>query len=288
MASPNPVFQPIAFELDLLTARLKRAQDHYLSFGQTWAEYLETRPHKLDPVTEAGGVVVVRLRRLRPLPIELSIVLGELLYELRAALDNCLYAVAVLVSGQNPPPSAGRLEWPIRITSDEWKSQSKRYQDLPPLIVECLELIQPYNAKVPSWNSLAILHELARIDRHRSPHGLGLYVAERHLFVDQAVVEVVDRGAPGIVEDGAELMRLVLAEGSVLSPDNFDLDLQFEVEETQVESGPGPGGSFGRPWGPLDQRLKSLIRAVDEYTEGLLNIAADYVVQQRAASSQAQ
>ncbi len=112
MTAPLPAsLEPIEFEVRLLHARLDRAEEHYKSFGQIWADYLSQRPHALDRSVEDDGTVVARLRRVVPLPVELSVVFGELLYELRAALDNCLYAVAVLVSGQNPPPSATRLEW---------------------------------------------------------------------------------------------------------------------------------------------------------------------------------
>ena len=101
-------------------------------------------------------------------------VFRELLYELRAALDNRLYAVAVLVSGQNPPPNAARLEWPIRETQREWANHAARNQALPSKITQALETIQPYQAQFPDGNSLRMLLDLARIDRHRAPHGLGL------------------------------------------------------------------------------------------------------------------
>lgn len=271
---PVPAFESITFEIRLLQARLERAEQHYLSFGRIWSDYLDTRPHELGRVQEANGTLVIRLRRTTPIPVDLSIVFGELLYELRAALDNCLYAVAVLVSGQNPPPSAGRLEWPIRFTSADWKSQAARYRHLPPKIVEALEAIQPYQAELPEWNSLGILHELARLDRHRSPHGLGLYLSHIHLFAEYSHVEVVDLVRPGIVREGDELARLLGAEGTILSPDNFDLNLEFEVEVPQICESPGPDGVPGRPWGSLDNRLKSLIDAAHEYTSGLLDIAA--------------
>ncbi len=110
------------------------------------------------------------------MPVELSVLLGEYLYELRAALDNCLYAVAVITSGQNPPPNAERLEWPIRASRREWTNQVGRYRALPDVVVEALEAIQPYQAEFPTWNSLALLHDLARFDRHRTPKLLALLV----------------------------------------------------------------------------------------------------------------
>jgi hypothetical protein len=228
-------------------------------------------------MSEPDGAIIVRLRRVTPLPAELSVVFGELLYDLRAALDNCLYAAAVLVSGQNPPPNAARLEWPIRESPREWANHAARYQALPPEITQALEAIQPYQAQFPDWNSLRILHDLARIDRHRAPHGLGLYLAEVRLVVDADLVEVVDAGSPGIIGHGQQIVRLRAAPEVELSPENIDLDLQFEVDVTDVRESRGPSGRTGRPLGSLDKRLHSLIKAVDEYTSGLLAIAEDLV-----------
>jgi hypothetical protein len=283
-AAVPPALEPIKFEVRLLHARLDRAEEHYRSFGRIWAEYLDQRPHALDRTVEPDGTIATRLRRVTSLPAELSVVFGELLYELRAVLDNCLYAVAVLVSGQNPPPSASRLEWPIRETRAEWDSQVSRYRDLPPEIIGALEAIQPYQAQLPDWNSLRILHNLARIDRHRTPHGLGLYLARLRLGIDRSLIEVVNAGRPGIVHEGDEIMRVRVAEPMTLSPDNFDLDLEFEVDVTDVRESIGPSGTLSRPWGPLDKRLYSLIKAVDEYTSGLLAIAGDLIEPDPAVS----
>jgi len=53
--------------------------------------------------------------------------------------------------------------------------------------------------------------------------------------------------------------------------------LEFEVDVDGVQESTGPGGVTGRPWGPLEERLASLVVAAREYTTGLLNIAADLV-----------
>lgn len=281
MTEPLPaVFDPIAFEIRLVEARLDRADQHVQKFGEIWDDYLDTRPHRLEHTAETDGVLVVRLRRIRPLPVELSVVFGELLYELRAALDNCLYAVAVLVSGENPPPSAARLEWPIRETPTEWKNQASRYRDLPPVIQDALEKVQPYQAKRPGWNSLAILHELARVDRHRSMHGLGLYLSHLRMKVNLRYIEVLSRGHPGIIGDGDQIVRLRLGDGVTLSPDNFDLTLEFDVDVTDVSESIGPSGRPGRPWGSLDKRLRALVLATRQYTAELPGIAADHVLAQ--------
>ncbi len=273
----HPVFAPVELEVRLVLARLDRAEEQVKAFGESWARYLDEQPHSLDHAVEEDGTLSIRLRRARPLPAELSIILGELLYELRAALDNCLFAVAALVSSDNPPPNAGRLEWPIRSTPAEWKAQSSRYDALPQTIVTALQAIQPFRAEYPDWNCLAILHDLSRIDRHRSMHGLGLYLARIRLFADTREIEVLDQGQPGIIRPGDAIVRLQLVEGAILSPANFDLQLEFEVDVDGVSETVGPGGVTGRPWGPLEKRLGSLLRAVRDYTTDLLNIAAGLI-----------
>lgn len=48
------------------------------------------------------------MERLIPLPEEVALLLGEYLYQLRSALDNCLYTVAIIAAGTAPPPGACR------------------------------------------------------------------------------------------------------------------------------------------------------------------------------------
>jgi hypothetical protein len=61
-------------------------------------------------------------------------------------------------------------------------------------------------------------------------------------------LDVSDRGRlfqPLVVHEGDEIMRVRVAEEVTLSPDNFDLDLEFEVDVTDVrESIAALGGGF--------------------------------------------
>lgn len=267
--SVNPVEQ----ELKFVQARLTRAREHHAAFKTIWDEYLSQRPHRFRQVDRADGTTSITLHRNIPLPVKLSVVIGEILYQLRSALDTCLYSVAIIVSGQNPPPGGARLEWPIRTTTQDWDSQRKRYEHLPTRITEALEAIQPYQAQTPAWNCLQILHDLARFDRHRGAHQLGLYICELRITWDKEVIELVDSGGPRIIQDGDEVALVRLHEGALLTRKNFDLQCEFDPDIRDVSEFVGPGGTIGRPWGPLGQRLGAIIRAVEEYTDGLVGLA---------------
>lgn len=272
-----PELAAIESEVRLLNGRLDRAYEHLATFGRLWGEYLASRPHELTYKALPDGTLAVCLHRRSPLSVELSLVFGELVYELRAALDNCLYATAVLVSGENPPPDASRLEWPIREDLKAWKAQLSRYRALPDEVRDALERIQPYRADFPDWNSLKILHDLARIDRHRSPHGLGLYLAHVRIKANLDEIAVLGQGRPGIVEDGGEIVRLRVKSGVELTPSNFDVNLEFDVDVSDVQEVAGPKVESGRPWGSLYVRMRSVIEAVDDYTTGIIAIGIQCV-----------
>jgi hypothetical protein len=113
-------------ELQHFRARLNRAAGLYRAFGSAWDSYLEQRPHRLVAAVDANGLGTLRMNRVVPLPEDLTLILGEFLYQLRSALDNCLYAVAVIVSGSNPPPGASALQWPICDTAEAFTKQRQR------------------------------------------------------------------------------------------------------------------------------------------------------------------
>lgn len=272
-------------EVALLDARLARAREHFAAFSKIWEDYLAVRPHEFRE-TIAGGVLVKSLARRVPMPPELSIIFGEFLYELRAALDNALYAVAVLTSDDNPPPGAERLEWPIRLTRDDWVRQRSRLKHLPEVIMEALEAIQPFQVEYPEWNCLRILHDLARVDRHRAAHALGLYLVQGNIFALHDEVEVLHCVTSGVVRDGDEMVRLRLTAGITLSPANFDYNVEFDVDVEDVEESVGPGrGAPSRPWGPLHNRMRMLMRFVGEYADALLGIAEEHLVGAEGARS---
>lgn len=102
-------------ELSLSQARISRAQANIKEFAQLLDEYLGSRPSRIRVEIDAKGLGAIRVERREPIPDQLSILLGEALQNLRAGLDNCLYAVAIIDSGTNPPPGASQLQWPIAL-----------------------------------------------------------------------------------------------------------------------------------------------------------------------------
>lgn len=156
-------------------ARLDRVTLKRREFSQCWAKYLSVHPWDVDVRSVDSWTLEVLAVMRESAPIELALIFSEWLAALRASLDNSLYALAAATTGQNPPPHAGRIQYPICSTPAEFKSQAKRLVMLPKHITEALEKSQPYQSPWgPKSNLIWWINELARTDRHRTLHvGLG-------------------------------------------------------------------------------------------------------------------
>ncbi len=160
---------------DLAFARHDRAIVKRREFAECWAKYISVHPWDIDVRNVAPCTLEILAVMREPAPIELTLTFSEWLAALRAALDNALYALAASTSGQNPPPQADRIQYPICSTPEDFKKQAKRLSMLPEHVAEALEKSQPYQSPYgPESNLTYWIHELARKDRHRSLHvGLG-------------------------------------------------------------------------------------------------------------------
>lgn len=117
---------------NLAFARLDRAAERRREFSQTWGQYIDTHPWDVDlRAVEPTTFEILAVMR-EPAPLDLSMIFSEWLAALRAALDNGFYAWVAAATGQNPPPSAARLQFPICSTPTEYRRHTKRLVGIPP------------------------------------------------------------------------------------------------------------------------------------------------------------
>jgi hypothetical protein len=172
-------------------ARIARAVDHANEAAKVWNS-LDIK-HLLAVTLFVGddGTGTLDVDQIEPLPESLELELGEYLYQLRAALDGSVYASAIQDSGQNPPPKASSIEFPICESKEEWPKQSRKIARLNAGRQRFIGVTQPFaepplEASLLVLNSnrcLRLLNELARIDRHRRLHTLIAAISmDRPLF----------------------------------------------------------------------------------------------------------
>ena len=160
--------------------RVARAQAHAAAFAKAWSDFLDDDPYDTHlEISEDGTGTIAVVPRYEPLPAVFSLELGEILYQLRAALDGAIYACAIEETGQDPPPNSRDLEFPICATAEHFKKVDRKIRPLTGERREIVEACQPYNmvpnldpeiAFLSPHRTLAILNDWARKDRHRTLH----------------------------------------------------------------------------------------------------------------------
>lgn len=161
--------------VDFAFARLDRAKDKRAEFGTEWAAYIEPHPWDIDINVLSDTQFEFSAIQREPAPAVLSMIFSEWLAAIRSSLDNSLYAWVASAKGQNPPPQAERLQYPICDSPTEFKKQRNRLSSVPKEIIHLLEKAQPYQSPYgPESNLFHWVNGLARTDRHRTPHiGVG-------------------------------------------------------------------------------------------------------------------
>jgi hypothetical protein len=158
--------------------RLDRALYHLESFKAERAAWREERPHRFwTEFDAASGKKVIWAQVLKPPPASLSLIAGDCIHNLRAALDNLAFELALAYTeGPLPPEVEGYSAFPIfHKDIAEYPRSLKRFNDMTagidPIAVAEIKRLQPYNRG--DWffrDRLWQLNQLEVIDKHRLPH----------------------------------------------------------------------------------------------------------------------
>jgi hypothetical protein len=185
-------------------ARLKRARDNIAVLAQEMTAMAANSHATIDIAAQLRNP---ELRR----PRQICILVGEIIYNLRAALDHLIWALAVR-NGQNV---TSRLAFPICESIEHFKlvSQSGSLKGVPRKFYPVIASAQPYLAPEPANSVLKVLEDLAIADAHdgiavtftRDPDGDGYaFTIDAVGAYDDAsvlpVLEYLSRGVDSIVE----------------------------------------------------------------------------------------
>jgi hypothetical protein len=103
-------------------AKADRAHHHLRSLGRQVEEFRASKPYTVVPqATDTPGRTEYRLRVDQPMPVEISTTVGDVLHNLRSALDSLAYEVAR--RGLNRPMTIeeqAACAFPVRATPESF------------------------------------------------------------------------------------------------------------------------------------------------------------------------
>jgi len=168
--------------------RLEKAQAHRRRIAELWNGFIDgEEPYETFVHVDPDGHGVIELYPNEGIPLdEISLEFGELLYQLRAALDSLVYELAIIDTGQDPPPDADKLEFPIRASQSSFNKVAWKIAPLSEHHRTLINRLQPYpvpnqtNAMKLMAETLDVLNDWARKDRHRGLHAVASWAANKN------------------------------------------------------------------------------------------------------------
>ena len=257
--------------------RLERAKFHGKALANLWNSIPPGDFFGVRAKADQHGFGKVLIVGVKPVPDEFSLLLGELLYQLRSALDACVYQATIYATGKNPPADENKLEFPLTFDASEFPNLAKRrISALPQNVQDGVERVQPYNTPtlppeemVENLNrSLGILNDLARKDRHRKLHVVGAWPIKNlpeFALPEGVVLESVDLMDAALLEEGSELATFQL-KGYV-----FGMDVKVNpnlVTQIGLNEPPPPchaSDTFDRRLVEMTHAVNSVISTFEQY-----------------------
>lgn len=222
--------------------------------------------------------IVVKAQVLREPPeVQWSVILGEIIHDLRSALDHLAFAMAVRHSGPAPEPLPSpspwrRIEFPIFLSEPEFDVNGhKKLWGVRPGLLTIVKELQPFKCRYgpADTDHLWIVHELSNRDKHRSLNFVGFAAGVigteiYHPFDQGSFVYTAALMRGPFVHD-AELCRLRYTPGPPPAPNPemmVKLHLSFDVAFAQG----GPVAQGRLLFSTVDQIRGSVHRIVEGFT----------------------
>jgi hypothetical protein len=167
----------VVHPLDGAQAKLLRANEHLDRLERDSWEFLESEPYRFVGKREAHEYVI-RLQVLAEPPISLAVTVGDVLFDLRSALDHLVWQLALLK--QKPPVGT---EFPIFKDEGKFLRTGRggglyKVRGLLPEHQTIIQSLQPYTRGEDAMSDpLWVLHELTNADKHRTLN-MGMSMAE--------------------------------------------------------------------------------------------------------------
>jgi len=150
--------------IDQINVKVNRAKAHLAALNAQLGAYIQAQPFSIgtrrDPITRRLDYFV---QEVKPLPADTSAVVGDVLQNLRSALDHVAYRLVLVGVGIAPP---GHVYFPIADSRTAY--ERKRSNDLRgarPQAIRAVDGLRPYkDGNLTLWQ----LHKLNIVDKHRA------------------------------------------------------------------------------------------------------------------------
>jgi hypothetical protein len=151
----------------LVRVKIERAKKH---LGDLAAKILALSHTTIIARDANGGAPPSHFKRVPTLSFDVVAIAGDVVHNLRSALDHLAMQLAIVGSTESGRPLTEKeirqIEFPIAETDAKYESdKARKVKGMRPEAVKALDMLKPYKGgNDPLWR----IHELDNIDKHRA------------------------------------------------------------------------------------------------------------------------
>lgn len=162
----------MAHPLDSIREKLKRAEENIKNLNREIDIFLDYGIYRSIPDDDVKALSeLLQLHFNRSVPLRLSVLVGEIIHQLRSTLDHLAWQLS---SDSYRISHPTRIEFPIYIhrpdptrEKDEVKRYNRKVEGFSLSVKTEIERLQPYNSTEPRADLLAILHKMDVTEKHQ-------------------------------------------------------------------------------------------------------------------------
>ena len=146
--------------------KVDRAKEHLSSLKEAVKAFLDTAPYKIGTKREPHSrKLIYYMASLEPVPWRVSALAGDVLNNLRSALDHLAFQLFFAGTGK-PGDSFKHVYFPIADDAAKFKAKSPRQvRGMGTVAMNAIGALEPY--KGGKGHQFWLLHNLNNVDKHR-------------------------------------------------------------------------------------------------------------------------
>ena len=183
--------------LFMIRLKVERAKHHIEDLQLCVRGFLDSKPYEVrtkdDPET---GKRIYYISRVDPVPLTVAAIAGDILQNLRSALDHTAYQIASVGAG-GAPPKPWEIQYPIADDATKYRDlRNRTVQGARQDGLDAIDATKPYKG---GNDTIWRIHRLNNIDKHRLLLTIGS--AFRSLNLSPLIQSSVRKGAPEWVKN---------------------------------------------------------------------------------------
>jgi hypothetical protein len=145
------IIPTVAGALNDAFAKLGRADEHAITLVDEIAAWQAAAPFhaQREPNNEASDHDVIVTIDAPPDVRRWGLLFGDAIDNLRSALDHVVYGLAQVATGEDEPPGARSLAFPLINDEQRWSDADSRLRSLSPAMVPAIKEVQPFHRAEP-------------------------------------------------------------------------------------------------------------------------------------------